>query len=139
WPCLTARLVDAVLAAQRHSFPVEEPAPAERADARELEEALAEARAQLDITRAREAATRAVLESIAKAPCLTDLLGEETSGCCDCPACIARAAVTTPSEPAVARIARLEAVADAAGEVAQRGTRGGEAMVQLRAALAALV
>jgi hypothetical protein len=139
WPCLTARLVDAVLAAQRHSCPVDVPASAGSAEAGEIEAALAEARAQRDTSRAREATTRAVLESIAKAPCLTDLLGEEVSSGCDCPACIARAAVAAPIDPAVARIARLEAVADAAEEVAQRGTRGGEAVVRLRAALAALV
>jgi hypothetical protein len=139
WPCLTARLVDAILAAQRHTCPVDVPASAERAEAGEIEEALAEARAQLDTTRAREAATRAVLESIAKAPCLTDLLGDETSGGCDCPACIAQVAITAPIDPAVARIARLEAVANAAEEVTQRGTRSGDAMVRLRTALAALV
>jgi hypothetical protein len=139
WPCLTARLVDAVLAAQRHVCPLEAAALAERAAAGEIEEALAEARAQLDTTRAREAATRAVLESIAKAPCLTALLGDETNGGCDCPACTAQVAITAPTDPAVARIARLEAIANAAEEVAQRGARSGDAMVRLRTALAALV
>jgi hypothetical protein len=139
WPCLTARLVDAVLAAQKHRCSVDVPALTERAEVAEFERALAEVQAQLDTARASEAMSRTVLGSIAKAPCLTDLLGEEPSVGCDCPACIARAAVSAPLDLAVARIARLEAVVDAAQDVAQRVTRGGEAVARLREALAALV
>jgi len=140
WPCLTVRLIDAILAAQRHVCPAEPSTPFEPAEVGELREMLAHARAELATVRARAASTWAVLESIANAPCLTDLLGEikEGIGGCDCPACVAQAAIAAPTEQGIARIARLEAVARAAQQVAERATRGGEAMVRLRVALDAL-
>ena len=140
WPCLTVQLIDAQLAAQRHACPAEGPTSCEPAEVGELQKTLAQARAELEMVRARAASTWATLESIAKAPCLSELLDEtkESTGGCDCPACVAQAAIATATEQGMARIARLEAVASAAQELAERSTRGGDAMARLRAALGAL-
>jgi hypothetical protein len=150
WPCLIILLLDALAEAEGRVSAGsvgdgDQSQGTWRAEdaAREDHRAGAVAADESQVPQAIQASAAAAwlaLESIASTPCLTDLLGESkaVNGGCGCPACVAQATMATSADTTVARIARLEAVAEAARELLQRPARGGTRPVRLRDALAAL-